>query len=71
MSLLVPNDNFAVVTPPILPTASSEGETDPAPSLPENDFSYNSVPFTIVGKVKVRYSRGEDSKPIPYPIEAE
>jgi len=36
-----------------------------------DDLSYTSIPFAAAGTVTVRYSRGEDSKPIPYPIETE
>ena len=70
MSVLTPNDTYSVATPSGLPAAPLEGETVVGLALTD-DLPYTSIPFAIAGTVTVRYSRGEDSRPIPYPIEAE
>ena len=69
MSVVTPNDTYPVVTPSSLPMTLGASET--GISLPKDDFAYNSVPIAVAGTLTVRYARGEDSRPIPYPTEAE
>ena len=71
MSVLAPNDTYPVSMPSGLPVAPGEGETVGPILALADDFPYTSIPFAAAGTVTVRYSRGEDSRPIPYPIEAE
>ena len=69
MSVLTPINTYPIATNVGLSVAPGEGETV-GPALTD-DLPYTSVPFAAAGSVTVRYSRGEDSRPIPYPIEAE
>lgn len=71
MSVLGSNETSPVVTPPAPLVTTVKGEPGILLPLPKADLPYDSVQFSVAGKVTVRYSRGEDSRPIPYPIEAE
>lgn len=69
MAILPTNDTLPVVPPGVAPGVIGTGER--TNDLTEGEVTAVCVPFVQAGTVRVRYARGEDLTPLPYPVEDE